>query len=246
MRGISDLVKHLIIINIIFFLSTLIFGNIVYDWFALYYFENKKFEYWQLLSHMFMHGNINHILFNMFGLWMFGSPLEKMWGKNKFLFFYISAGLGAAALQMIMYYVQFSSISDQIIKLGYGADSLYKLLNQGLYDPRILEFIDESDLINLIKNYNSSMVGASGAIYGILVAFALIFPNSELFILFLPFPIKAKFLVPILIVGDLFFGFSSYSVGPIAHFAHIGGALTGFLIMWYWKKNQFNKNRWDL
>ena len=246
MRGISDLVKHLVIINVIFFFSTLIFGNIVYDWFALYYFENEKFEYWQLLSHMFMHGNINHILFNMFGLWMFGSPLEKMWGKNKFLFFYISAGLGAAALQMIMYYVQFSSISDQITQLGYGQDSLNKLLNEGLYDPRILEVINESDLINLIKNYNSSMVGASGAIYGILVAFALIFPNSELFILFLPFPIKAKFLVPILILGDLFFGFSSYSVGPIAHFAHIGGALTGFLIMWYWKKNQFNKNRWDL
>ena len=246
MRGISDLIKHLVIINVIFFFSTFIFGNIVYDLFALHYFENEKFEYWQLLSHMFMHGNINHILFNMFGLWMFGSPLEKMWGKNKFLFFYISAGLGAAALQMIMYYVQFSSISDQIIQLGYGTDSLNKLLNEGLYDPRILEVVNESDLIDLIKNYNSSMVGASGAIYGILVAFALIFPNSELFILFLPFPIKAKFLVPILILGDIFFGFSSYSVGPIAHFAHIGGALTGFLIMWYWKKNQFNKNRWDL
>tara|TARA_B100000963_G_scaffold321654_1_gene305124 strand:- start:40981 stop:41721 length:741 start_codon:yes stop_codon:yes gene_type:complete len=246
MRSISDLVKHLVIINVIFFLSTLIFGNIVYDWFALHYFENEKFEYWQLLSHMFMHGNINHILFNMFGLWMFGSPLEKIWGKNKFLFFYISAGLGAASLQMIIYYVQFSSISDQIIQLGYGEDPLNKLLNEGLYDPRILQVINESDLINLIKNYNSSMVGASGAIYGILVAFALIFPNSELFILFLPFPIKAKFLVPILIFGDLFFGFSSYSVGPIAHFAHIGGALTGFLIMWYWKKNQFKKNRWDL
>ncbi len=246
MRGISDLIKHLVIINVIFFFSTFIFGNIVYDLFALHYFENEKFDYWQLLSHMFMHGNINHILFNMFGLWMFGSPLEKMWGKNKFLFFYISAGLGAAALQMIMYYVQFSSISDQIIQLGYGTDSLNKLLNEGLYDPRILEVVNESDLIDLIKNYNSSMVGASGAIYGILVAFALIFPNSELFILFLPFPIKAKFLVPILILGDIFFGFSSYSVGPIAHFAHIGGALTGFLIMWYWKKNQFNKNRWDL
>ena len=246
MRGISDLIKHLVIINVIFFFSTFIFGNIVYDLFELHYFENEKFEYWQLLSHMFMHGNINHILFNMFGLWMFGSPLEKMWGKNKFLFFYISAGLGAAALQMIMYYVQFSSISDQIIQLGYGTDSLNKLLNEGLYDPRILEVVNESDLIDLIRNYNSSMVGASGAIYGILVAFALIFPNSELFILFLPFPIKAKFLVPILILGDIFFGFSSYSVGPIAHFAHIGGALTGFLIMWYWKKNQFNKNRWDL
>ena len=246
MISISDLIKHLVIINVIFFFSTFIFGNIVYDLFALHYFENEKFEYWQLLSHMFMHGNINHILFNMFGLWMFGSPLEKMWGKNKFLFFYISAGLGAAALQMIMYYVQFSSISDQIIQLGYGTDSLNKLLNEGLYDPRILEVVNESDLIDLIRNYNSSMVGASGAIYGILVAFALIFPNSELFILFLPFPIKAKFLVPILILGDIFFGFSSYSVGPIAHFAHIGGALTGFLIMWYWKKNQFNKNRWDL
>ena len=151
MRSISDLVKHLVIINVIFFFSTLIFGNIVYDWFALHYFENEKFEYWQLLSHMFMHGNINHILFNMFGLWMFGSPLEKMWGKNKFLFFYISAGLGGAALQMIMYYVQFSSISDQIIQLGYGEDSLNNLLNEGLYDPRILEVINESDLINLIK-----------------------------------------------------------------------------------------------
>ena len=182
MRGISDLIKHLVIINVIFFFSTFIFGNIVYDLFALHYFENEKFEYWQLLSHMFMHGNINHILFNMFGLWMFGSPLEKMWGKNKFLFFYISAGLGAAALQMIMYYVQFSSISDQIIQLGYGTDSLNKLLNEGLYDPRILEVVNESDLIDLIRNYNSSMVGASGAIYGILVAFALIFPNSELFI----------------------------------------------------------------
>ena len=92
-----------------------------------------------------------------------GSPLEKMWGKNKFLFFYISAGLGAAALQMIMYYVQFSSISDQIIQLGYGTDSLNKLLNEGLYDPRILEVVNESDLIDLIRNYNSSMVGASGA-----------------------------------------------------------------------------------
>ena len=246
MGRVSEIVKHLIIINVIFYIASMVFGELMYDLFAMHYPKNSSFFLWQPLSHMFMHGDTTHILFNMFGLWMFGSPLEKMWGKNKFLFFYISAGLGAAALQMIMYYVQFSSISDQIIQLGYGTDSLNKLLNEGLYDPRILEVVNESDLIDLIRNYNSSMVGASGAIYGILVAFALIFPNSELFILFLPFPIKAKFLVPILILGDIFFGFSSYSVGPIAHFAHIGGALTGFLIMWYWKKNQFNKNRWDL
>ena len=246
MNTISDSVKHLIIINAIFFLATLIFGDIIYNLFSLHYFENPRFEIWQPLTHMFMHGNLNHILFNMFGLWMFGSPLEKMWGRNKFIYFYLSAGFGAALVQMLVYYYQFSSISTEIYQLGYGFNSIDKLLNEGLYDTRILDQISESTLISLVQSYNSSMVGASGALYGILVAFAIIFPNSELFILFIPFPVKAKYLVPVLIFGDLFFGFSSYSVGPIAHFAHLGGALTGFLMMWYWKKNQFNKNRWDL
>ncbi|MFL2599542.1 MAG: rhomboid family intramembrane serine protease [Flavobacteriaceae bacterium] len=246
MNTISDSVKHLIIINAIFFLATLIFGDIIYNLFSLHYFENPRFEIWQPLTHMFMHGNLNHILFNMFGLWMFGSPLEKMWGRNKFIYFYLSAGFGAALVQMLVYYYQFSSISTEIYQLGYGFNSIDKLLNEGLYDTRILDQISESTLISLVQSYNSSMVGASGALYGILVAFAIIFPNSELFILFIPFPVKAKYLVPVLIFGDLFFGFSSYSVGPIAHFAHLGGALTGFLLMWYWKKNQFNKNRWDL
>lgn len=246
MNTISDSVKHLIIINAIFFLATLIFGDIIYNLFSLHYFENPRFEIWQPLTHMFMHGNLNHILFNMFGLWMFGSPLEKMWGRNKFIYFYLSAGFGAALVQMLVYYYQFSSISTEIYQLGYGFNSIDKLLNEGLYDTRILDQISESSLISLVQSYNSSMVGASGALYGILVAFAIIFPNSELFILFIPFPVKAKYLVPVLIFGDLFFGFSSYSVGPIAHFAHLGGALTGFLLMWYWKKNQFNKNRWDL
>lgn len=246
MNNISDSVKHLIIINAIFFLATLIFGDIIYNLFSLHYFENPRFEIWQPLTHMFMHGNLNHILFNMFGLWMFGSPLEKMWGRNKFIYFYLSAGFGAALVQMLVYYYQFSSISTEIYQLGYGFNSIDKLLNEGLYDTRILDQISESSLISLVQSYNSSMVGASGALYGILVAFAIIFPNSELFILFIPFPVKAKYLVPVLIFGDLFFGFSSYSVGPIAHFAHLGGALTGFLLMWYWKKNQFNKNRWDL
>tara|TARA_B110000263_G_C15272306_1_gene494120 strand:+ start:66 stop:806 length:741 start_codon:yes stop_codon:yes gene_type:complete len=246
MRSVSEAVKHIIIINGIFFLATLIFGDITYNLLALYYFENPKFELWQVISHMFMHGNLNHILFNMFGLWMFGSPLEKIWGKNKFIFFYLSAGFGAALLQMLIYYFQYTSISNEIFSLGYGFDSIDKLLREGLYDPRILDQISENTLMSLIQAYNSSMVGASGALYGVLVAFALIFPNSELFIMFIPVPVKAKYLVPFLIFGDLFFGFSSYSVGPIAHFAHIGGALTGFSIMWYWKKKEFNKNRWDL
>ena len=104
MRNITETVKHLLIINGIFFLATITLGNQVYDWFALHYPGNPKFEFWQPLTHMFMHGDISHIFFNMFGLYMFGSPLEQMWGKQKFIFFYLSTGFGAAALQLLLYY----------------------------------------------------------------------------------------------------------------------------------------------
>jgi membrane associated rhomboid family serine protease len=105
--------------------------------------------------------------------------------------------------------------------------------------------MSERDYSNAITAFNSVMVGASGAIYGVLVAFAFSFPNSKLMLLFLPFPIKAKFFVPLLILIDLFFGISSFSVGPIAHFAHVGGAIIGLIMVLYWRKNQFNNRRWD-
>jgi membrane associated rhomboid family serine protease len=105
--------------------------------------------------------------------------------------------------------------------------------------------MSERDYSNAITAFNSVMVGASGAIYGVLVAFAFSFPNSKLMLLFLPFPIKAKFFVPLLILIDLFFGISSFSVGPIAHFAHVGGAIIGLIMVLYWRKNQFNDRRWD-
>ena len=109
----------------------------------------------------------------------------------------------------------------------------------------IFEYVSQSKLAAMVSDYNSVMVGASGAIYGVLVAFTFMFPNSKLMLLFPPIPVKAKYLIPIIILGDLFFGFTSASIGPIAHFAHIGGALTGFIMIWYWKYNQFNKNRWN-
>ena len=109
----------------------------------------------------------------------------------------------------------------------------------------IINNIDIEILKRAFSSYNSVLVGASGALYGVLVAFAMSFPNTQLMLLFPPIPIKAKYLVPILIFADLFFGFSSYSIGPIAHFAHLGGALTGFLMLYYWKKKQFSNNRWD-
>ena len=235
MRSIPETIKQLIIINVIFYFGSQFIGNLGYDILALHYYENEKFLISQFITHMFMHGSPSHILFNMFGLWMFGSPLEQMWGRQKFLFFYISCGLGAALLQMLVYYSQIQNLY-QVIELN----------NLSLSDPQlILNFMSERDYSNAITAFNSVMVGASGAIYGVLVAFAFSFPNSKLMLLFLPFPIKAKFFVPLLILIDLFFGISSFSVGPIAHCAHIGGAIIGLIMVLYWRKNQFNDRRWD-
>jgi membrane associated rhomboid family serine protease len=119
------------------------------------------------------------------------------------------------------------------------------LLNDGKYDTTILSSVSEEQISSFYQSYYASMVGASGALYGVLVAFAMLFPNSELYLMFIPVPVKAKYMIPFMILGDLFFGFSSFSVGPIAHFAHLGGAFTGFIMMRYWKKQQFNNNRWD-
>ena len=228
MRNIPDIVKHLIILNVLIFIGSQFVGGLAYDVLALNYPKNDLFGVWQVFTHMFMHGSISHILFNMFGLWMFGSPLAQMWGKNKFLFFYLSTGVGAAALQLLVYHLQIQGWVEDLVAQGYVLDEIYASLQQQTQSL-----------------FHVRMVGASGALYGVLVAFAFMFPNAELMLIFLPIPIKAKYFVPLILVMDLFFGFSSYSMGPIAHFAHVGGAVTGFFMMWYWKKNQFNQNRWN-
>ena len=247
MARITETVKHLLIINGIFFLATSLYGNYLYNLFALHFYQNPLFQVWQPLTHMFLHGNFSHILFNMIGLWMFGSPLEQLWGKNKFIFFYISSGLGAAALQLLYSSYDFNSIFEILVNNGFNSDEIINTIKSNRYNTNWLSYISENQLSHLNESFNLSMVGASGALYGILVAFAFLFPNVSLFLIFIPIPIKAKYFVPILIAGDLFFGVSnSLSIGPIAHFAHVGGALTGLAMMMYWKKNQFNKNRWDL
>lgn len=245
MRAIPETIKQLLIINILFFIGSGFLGEMGNDLLALHYFQNDKFLLSQLITHMFMHGNLYHILFNMFGLWMFGSPLVQMWGSKKFLFFYFSSGLGAAAIQLLAYYFEIQSVFSALQVNNMSFESFKNILSEGSYNTSILQFVEEKSLSSSYAAFNSSLVGASGAIYGVLVAFAFSFPNSELMLLFPPIPIKAKFLVPVLIIIDLFFGLSSFSLGPIAHFAHVGGALTGLIMVWYWNKNQFNKNRWN-
>ncbi len=245
MGRVSEIVKHLIIINVIFYIASMVFGELMYDLFAMHYPKNSTFFLWQPLSHMFMHGDTTHILFNMFGLWMFGTPLEQMWGKQKFIFFYLSAGFGAVLIQTLVYHYDVLSVTQLLIDNGLTKNEINSFFETGRLNTSLIQILGEAKLTSGIQSYKAVMVGASGALYGILVGFAMLFPNVQLMLLFPPIPIKAKYLVPLLILFDLFFGFTSYSVGPIAHFAHIGGAITGFIMMWYWKKNQFNNKRWN-
>ena len=194
----------------------------------------------QYVTHMFMHGSFAHILFNMYGLWAFGTPLEQMWGKKKFIFFYFSAGLGAGIIYTLVNYYQFNNIYELFVNAGLNPSEILSILKSGTTnDARVVTAISQEQFNDITSLYNTPAVGASGAIYGVLVAFGLYFKDAKLALIFFPVPIAAKYFIPVMILGDLFFGMTKYSVGNVAHFAHIGGALIGFLIAWYWKKNQF-------
>ncbi|HET8753563.1 MAG TPA: rhomboid family intramembrane serine protease [Salinimicrobium sp.] len=247
MGRLTETVKVLIIINIIFFIGTLALGDVAYRYFSLWFFENEKFGFWQFVTHMFMHGGFMHILFNMYALWAFGGPIEQMLGQKKFIFFYFSAGIGAAIIHTLSNYYHFQAGYDTLLNAGMDPYSIQQLLETGSYNTAILNSVSTDVLESFYASYNSPAVGASGAIYGILVAFGMLFPHVELFLLFVPFPIKAKYFIPALIAIDLFSGVTGYSIfgGSIAHFAHVGGALFGFIMIWFWKKNRFNENRWD-
>lgn len=246
MGRITDTVKFLLILNVIFYIGSFIIGDLATKLFALYYFENPNFQYWQPITHMFMHdpSSIFHILFNMYALWAFGSPLEMRWGQKKFLFFYFSAGLGAAIIHTGVNYFQIHSAMDALVSAGMSQEQVMDLLNTGSYNTAILDYVSQDTIQGLYNSYNGVALGASGAVYGILVAFGIMFPNIELMLIFLPIPIKAKFFIPGIILLDLIFGITGTPTG-IAHWAHIGGALFGFIMAWYWKKNSFDNHRWN-
>lgn len=250
MERITKVVKHLIIINVIFFLAAelKIIPNLdLSRIMAIYFFENPNFKWWQYLSHMFMHGGLMHLFFNMYALWAFGSPLEKIWGQNKFLFFYFSCGIGAALLHSGVNYYYFQEGINLLTDNGIPAETVKSILTEGKYNTAWEHILPKSKFDDMMSAYFTPAVGASGAIYGILVAFAMMFPDAKLMLLFVPYPIKAKYFIPILVGLDLFSGVTGFSVfgGNIAHFAHVGGALIGFIMMWYWRKNSFDANRWD-
>lgn len=276
MVRITETVKHLIIINVILWLATqALYTKYNFDlgnFLALHFPENDAFGFWQPITSMFMHSIISpmHIIGNMIGLWMFGSALEMRWGSTKFLAFYFITGVGAGLIHTLVNYIEFFSISEAITDLNLTKDQLSQIINFDIVrDKQYLGSILEKDMLPILSEAQKSAltqenfralfdlnilnstaaVGASGALYGVLVAFGMLYPNMELMLLFLPIPIKAKYFIPLLLIFDLVSGLSGSTGllggGNVAHFAHLGGALFGFLLMWYWNKTQFNKNRWD-
>jgi len=245
MNNMTDTVKQLLILNILFFIGAQFVPQAT-DLLALHYFESDNFKLWQPISHMFMHGGLMHIFFNMFALVSFGSALEHFWGPKKFLFFYFTCGLGAALIHSGINYYYFHDGLNTLVLNGFKENEILNLINEGKFMTSWQAVLAPDTFENMIGALTPT-VGASGAIYGLLVAFAFMFPNAELALLFIPVPIKAKYFVPGIVLLDLFSGVTGYSIfgGGIAHFAHVGGALFGFIMMWYWKKNQFNQNRWD-
>ena len=247
---ITEIVKQILIINIIMFIGTSLSGNmdLVYSFLGLRFPENNSFKFWQIITHMFMHGGSMHILVNMFTLWMFGVQIERVLGSKRFLFFYISCGLGAAIIQLIYLYFIFYTNLQILISSGYDSLQIFEILNQGKYNTAWTSILGDSNLLSFMSSFNSLMVGASGAIMGVLVAFGMFFPENKLMLMFFPVPIKAKYFIPGIILLDLISaitGVSIFSPSNTAYVAHLGGALTGFLIMYYWRINKFNSNRWN-
>jgi len=243
MTKITDTVKHLIIINVILWVATQMALPQLQNLLALYYPANDNFGFWQFVTSMFMHdqSGLMHIAFNMIGLWMFGSALEQIWGRNKFLFFYFSTGIGAGLFYTAINYFQFNGLFNDLIAQGATPSEIMELV-QTRNKTGVIRTMSDDLLRPIWGIFNGTVVGASGALYGVLVGFGMKFPNAKLALLFFPVPIAAKYFIPVLIAFDLISGLNGGSIlgsGNTAHWAHIGGALFGLIIMLYWKKSDF-------
>jgi len=213
-------VKNLLIINGIFFLATITMDYVWHidlaQYLGLHYIGASDFRPYQFVTYMFMHGSFAHLFFNMFALWMFGNAIENAWGSKRFLIYYMVCGLGAGVVQEIVQYIQYA---DAFV----GYDNVRISANQ---------IVTVAEYLNMLTT-----VGASGAVYGILLAFGMTWPNSRIYIYF-AIPIKAKWFVIIYGVLELFSGFRG--VDNVAHFAHLGGMIFGLLLILYWRRNEFN------
>lgn len=262
-------VKNLLIINGLFFLAQIMFLNVfrldLVDYLGMHYFGSSKFNPVQLVTYMFLHStsDFSHILFNMFALWMFGYLIENVWGSKRFLIYYMVTGIGAAVVHMIVMYISISGIQADAAMIMSAPDptDFYNFVNRHfpLYQNSLNDFINtwsanpgNTDLINQASRYLDELielrkdvptVGASGAVFGILLAFGMMFPNTLIYIYFL-FPIKAKWFVIVYGGLELFMGIRNSAGDNVAHFAHLGGMIFGFFLIRYWNR-RINRSNWD-
>jgi membrane associated rhomboid family serine protease len=225
-RELPEIIKNLLIINGLLFLATISlesYGIDLTQLLGLHQFQSEDFMPHQLITHFFMHGNFTHLFFNMFALWMFGKILENVWGAKRFLIYYMITALGAAALHLGVSQYEIYELSNEV-------PNLIELAKKGLYNP------SNENSLRLTQLVTTPTVGASGAVFGILLAFGMLFPNTLLYIYF-AIPIKAKYFVMIYGALELYLGLSNNPADNVAHFAHLGGMLFGFLLLKYWQKN---------
>ncbi len=208
--------KNIIIINVLFFLGTIVapkYGINLTEWLGLHFFMASDFKLYQLFTYMFMHGGFEHLFFNMFAVWMFGRILEQVWGPRRFLFYYLLCGVGAGVMQEVVQYIQYATVLSGYDSVNMGGNYIVPM----------------GEYLNMMTT-----VGASGSIYAILLAFGMTFPNQPIYLYFL-LPMKAKYFVIGYAALEVFLGLSQRGDG-IAHFAHLGGMLFGFLLIMYWRK----------
>lgn len=223
-------VKNLLIINGLFYLATAAMPELTHL-FGAYYYDSPYFEPWQIITHMFMHGSFMHIFFNMFALWMFGTAIERIWGPKRFLIYYLITGFGAFVLHYAVVAWQVHGVVDQL-----GPEAVETIKTQGVKLWADGRNYTDPLMAQLNIFYNVPVVGASGAVFGILLAFGMMFPDVRLMLLFFPVPIKAKYFVIGYGVIELFSGIANRPGDNVAHFAHLGGMLFGFILIKYWRR----------
>jgi len=265
-RILPPVVKNLVIINALFFLATYAFGHAfdidLVEYLGLHYIKSEKFMPYQFITYMFMHGGIWHIFFNMFALWMFGNALENVWGPKRFLTYYMVTGIGAALIQMLVMWIQFSPLNAELYAYSLNPsfndffafvennnlmryvsnsdyiDEINRFIKEWQFDQNNLGYLQQSiDYLSSLSQYKIDIptVGASGAVFGVLLAFGMLFPNALLYVYF-AIPIKAKYFVIIYGAIELYMGFSNNPGDNVAHFAHLGGMIFGFFMIKYWNR----------
>ena len=260
LSNLPPVVKNLLIINALMLLGTWVLQQTGIDLkniLGLYFFESEHFMPFQYVTHIFMHANFIHLLSNMFALFMFGRVLESVWGPKRFLIYYMLTGLGAAALHTFVLWLDYASMMkaftaftntptpelfSSIINdaLGRPAAWVYEFADKWADNPDSMALANQGIQIArqaIIESVNVPTVGASGAVFGILLAFGMLFPNTELMLIFPPIPIKAKYFVIAYGAYELYRGFQQSAGDNVAHFAHLGGMLFGFFLIKYWNKH---------